>query len=140
LSTRREILVDTGAWVALAITRDAYHNQAVSIFEAVLRDGRPIITTNHVIAETYTLILRTGGHARAIAFLRSLRTSQRVRTIHADAALEENAAAILEQYSDQQFSYVDAVSFALMRQRTIEQAFAFDRHFLTAGFTLVTEA
>jgi predicted nucleic acid-binding protein len=32
---------------------------------------------------------------------------------------------------------VDAVSFEVMRRRRIEAAFAFDRHFETAGFRLL---
>jgi predicted nucleic acid-binding protein len=32
---------------------------------------------------------------------------------------------------------VDAVSFAVMRQRGLTDAFAFDRHFLAAGFVLL---
>ena len=46
------------------------------------------------------------------------------------------AKEILRLYADQDFSLADAVSFALMQQRNITEAFAFDRHFLTAGFML----
>jgi len=33
--------------------------------------------------------------------------------------------------------FVDAVSFATMHREGVGEAFAFDRHFLTAGFTLL---
>jgi predicted nucleic acid-binding protein len=49
------------------------------------------------------------------------------------------AEEILRRYAEQDFSLVDAVSFAVMRERGIAEAFAFDRHFLIAGFTLVPE-
>jgi predicted nucleic acid-binding protein len=51
--------------------------------------------------------------------------------------LENRARQILRQYTDQDFSYVDAVSFALMQEVEITEAFAFDRHFTTAGFVCV---
>ena len=35
------------------------------------------------------------------------------------------------EYADQVFSMVDAVSFAIMQQRGIIEAFGFDRHFVT---------
>lgn len=35
------------------------------------------------------------------------------------------------------FSYADAVSFALMQKEKINDAFTYDRHFLTAGFTTI---
>ena len=43
----------------------------------------------------------------------------------------------LERYDDQGFSYTDAVSFAVMTERGIRDALAMDRHFATAGFTLL---
>jgi predicted nucleic acid-binding protein len=95
------------------------------------------VTTNLVITEAHIAIRRAGGHATAVAFLRSLRQSSRLVRIHSDPEIEEAAEAILGQYVDQDFSLVDAVSFAVMRQRSITEAFAFDHHFLTAGFVLV---
>jgi len=70
-------------------------------------------------------------------FLESLRQSSRLVKLHSDSEIEERAEAILARYSDHDFSYVDAVSFAVMRQRRIAEAFAFDPDFLTAGFALL---
>ena len=39
--------------------------------------------------------------------------------------------------ADQEFSFVDATSFAVMRGERIRHAFAFDQHFATAGFTRI---
>lgn len=44
---------------------------------------------------------------------------------------------ILKIYHDQDFSYTDAISFAVIKQSEIAQAFSFDKHFVTAGFTLI---
>jgi uncharacterized protein len=134
---RREVLVDTGAWLAISITGDEHHHAASDAFRQFLSESRALITTNLIISESYTLIQRTGGHARATAFLQSLHTTSRVRTVYSDQALERHAAQILAQYTDQRFSYVDAVNFALMRERGITHAFAFDRHFLTAGLVII---
>lgn len=51
--------------------------------------------------------------------------------------LEEAAEEILRKYQDQELSYTDAVSFATMERDRIAEAFSFDRHFKTAGFTLI---
>ena len=95
------------------------------------------LTTNLVVAEAYIIIRRTGGHAQAIRLLRSLRGSPRLQRIWSDASLESRAEAILEQHADQDFSFTDAVSFAVMQERGIEEAFTFDSHFATLGFRMI---
>ena len=46
-------------------------------------------------------------------------------------------SAWLERFRDQRFSLADAVSFEVMSQDGLAQAFAFDRHFRTAGFEML---
>ena len=53
------------------------------------------------------------------------------------ARLEAIAEGILESYADQDFSYTDAVSFAVMQEQGIKEAFSFDRHFATTGFAMI---
>jgi predicted nucleic acid-binding protein len=131
-----EIFVDSGVWLALSNWRDQYHQVAASYYRTLLDERATFITTNLVISESYELIRRRGGHRWAIRFLHSVRSSTFIHKVHSSVTLEQEAERILEQYADQDFSYVDAVSFALMRQRTISTAFAFDTHFRVAGFDL----
>ena len=133
----REVFVDGGAWIAISDSGDQHHRAAVDVYQRLLRQVRILVTTNLVIAEAYIAIRRAAGHPVAMRFLQSLHRSSRLRRIYSDAALEQQAEEILARYADQAFSLVDAVSFALMHQRGITEAFAFDRHFLTAGFILV---
>jgi len=131
------VFIDTGAWFALADKSDAYHEQAVAIYPGLLRGFHHLTTTNLVVAETYILIRRTLGHRPAISFLQSISASPRIVKIYSDPTLEYLAEEILMQYQDQAFSYTDAVSFAVMKQYRITQAFSFDQHFVTAGFSLI---
>lgn len=110
---------------------------AVGFHRRVLREGRVLVTTNLVIAEAYLGIRRALGHRAAIEYLRTMQPGPRLLRLYSDGELEAQAGGILNRYYDQEFSFVDAVSFAVMRQRGIPEAFTFDRHFLTAGFTLL---
>ena len=56
---------------------------------------------------------------------------------HHTEQVERQAYEILERFADHPFSFVDATSFALMRQQRTRHAFAFDIHFATAGFLRV---
>jgi uncharacterized protein len=133
----REIFVDAGAWIALSDRADQHHQAAVEIYRGLLNGPSRLVTTNLVVAEAQITIRRALGHQSAMRFLNSLRQSSRIARIYSDEARELTAEAILAQYADQDFSLADAVSFALMRQRQIVEAFTFDRHFLTAGFTIL---
>ena len=131
------IFVDTGAWFALADRSDRYHRKAVKRYPALLKQYPHLTTTNLVVAETYILIRRALGYRPAISFLQNLSSSPRLTKIYSDPTLEFKAEGILEKYQDQDFSYTDAVSFAVMQELKIRKAFAFDSHFTTAGFTLI---
>jgi predicted nucleic acid-binding protein len=88
-----------------------------------------------VIAESYTLLRMRLGHAAAQEFVRRTRASARVQRVFVPEAWEEEAETLLGQFADQDFSYVDATSFVVMRKLHLETAFAFDRHFAVAGFS-----
>ncbi len=131
------LLVDTGAWFALADTSDQHHEQAVMIYPKLLAGYRSLTTTNLIVSETYILIRRAIGHKPAIAFLENVAASPRIIKVYSDSSLEQTAEDTLCKYRDQDFSYTDAVSFAVMDQYEITKAFSFDQHFIIAGFSLI---
>jgi predicted nucleic acid-binding protein len=133
----REIFVDAGAWIALADADDGYHQAATRVYPTLIKNYRRLVTTNLVVAEAYAMLRRTLGHGPAMGFLDGIRSSSRIQKVCSTPELEREAEEILRQYTDQDFSFADAVSFALMRRRDIAEAFAFDHHFSTAGFVLV---
>ncbi len=130
----RELFVDTGAWLAILDPRDKYHQVAVTFYQEALARYPRLLLTNLVTAETYISVLRNAGCHQALSFLNIIEQSPSVQCIWSDQALEVQARDILRRYDDQDFSYTDAVSFALMQQRELTEAFAFDRHFSVVGF------
>ena len=55
-----------------------------------------------------------------------------------EEADKRRARAIIEHYQDKEFSYGDAVSFAIMERLDIREALAFDDHFRQYGqFTIL---
>lgn len=133
----RTLFVDTGGWLAVLDPKDKYHPQAADFFRQALSTYGYLITTNMVIAETYVNIRRHSSHVKAIAFLNLIEQSGRIRCLWSDEELEVAAREILRLYNDQDFSYTDAVSFALMQREAITDVFAFDRHFRTMGFNVL---
>ena len=122
------ILVDTGAWYALADTADRHHHGASSLYT----DRAPqasFITTDLILAETWTLINAHLGRPAALAFWQALRDTQ-IPIITMEAVDLEAAWRIMQAFPDQLFSFVDCATFALMERLGITNAFAFDAHFL----------
>jgi hypothetical protein len=134
-----EIFLDTGAWVALQVPDDEWHEAAGATLRALLARATPLVTTNLVVGETYTYLRRTQGYQAAFRFVETLERSPRLTLVHVDEELERQAFALLRRHRDQAFSFVDGASFVVMRERGIHRAFAFDRHFAAAGFVRVPQ-
>jgi predicted nucleic acid-binding protein len=132
--TSEDIFVDTSAWIALADRDDSFHQKAASVFPSILKTFRTLITSNFTIAETYVLLLHELGHPSALRFLERLKGSPKIFKIFSTEDIESESEEILTKYTDQDFSYTDAVSFVIMKRHKIRKAFCFDKHFVTAGF------
>ncbi|MCK9417966.1 MAG: PIN domain-containing protein [Nitrospirae bacterium] len=132
------IFVDASAWIALADRDDANHKKAAAVYPSLLTENIRLITSNFVIAETYIVLLKELGHAAAISFLERVKTSPRITRVYSTEDLESEAQTMLGKYRDQDFSYADAVSFTIMKRQKIIKAFAYDKHFLSAGFIVVS--
>lgn len=130
-----DIFVDASAWIALADKDDFHHRVAASHYPSIFKSHKTLVTSNLVIAEAYIVLLNELGHKAAIEFLERMKASPRILKICSGEAIESEAEDILKKYIDQDFSYTDAVSFAMMKQHKIKKAFCFDIHFVTAGFT-----
>src|SRR5437763_6006927 len=112
-----EIFIDTSAWAALANRRDPHHAIAVGFYPELVRRWPVWVTTNLVVAECYTLVRARSTYEIAMEFLSQLDVSLRLRKVYSHTMLEVRAEDILRRYKDQDFSYVDAVSFVVMQQR-----------------------
>jgi predicted nucleic acid-binding protein len=134
--SRNALFVDTGGWLAVLDPGDRYHSQAEKFYRDSLSRYTHLFTTNLIISETYINVRRGAGHRKAIAFLDLIERSERIQCVWSDVRMEETARDILRRYDDQDFSYVDAVSFALMQRAAIQDVFAFDHHFRVMGFAV----
>jgi uncharacterized protein len=131
------IFLDTGFLYALIDGDDANHARVREVLDR--ERGRrlfdSVLTTNHVLGETLTL-LRTRGkqdaqtrHARAVEVGRQLYAGSFGR-IHQVTAEEERAAFdYFSRHADQTYSFVDCTSFVVMDKLGIREAWAVDRDF-----------
>lgn len=125
---------DTSFWFALQDRRDSRHDAARRL---VARGLGRVLTTNHIVGETWTLVRRRLGHPVAVGFIDRLAALPDVEVVHVEAPIEEDAWRWLRARPEREYSFVDATSFATMRKRRIREALAFDGDFNAAGFVEV---
>lgn len=133
----KKMFIDTGAWIALNNKKDKYYRDAVKANKDFLDKGYFYISNDYLLDETYTLFRYDVGHKRAVEFaseIRSLQEMEKIRIVHINQDILDNAWEIFEKYSDKDFSFTDCTSFAVMETMGINEAFSFDRHFDQYGF------
>lgn len=131
------MFIDTGAWIALALTRDPLHARAASTWSDLVSAGAKLRTSGPVVIETFTFLDRNATRQVALTWKASLSTVGKLRLLPSTARDLERAWKYFEKPNLHKLSAVDAVSFVLMADRRIRMAFAFDGHFAEAGFQLI---
>ena len=132
-----EVFVDTSAWYPLAVRAHPQHAALATPLRRLASRGVRIVTTTLVVAETHALLLRRVHREAALTFVRTVREPPNL-VVASTPELEDSAEVDwLGAYEDQDFSFADAVSFAVMAERGIGDALTLDRHFATAGFRMV---
>lgn len=135
-----ELFIDTSAWFALAkrsMRAGDDESRVRAALKSRLKAGVRPVTTNLVVAETHVLMFRRLGRPAAQTFLSEVNRSPIV-VVRSDGDLEDAAQhEWLVRYGDQDFSFTDAVSFAVMSARGIRDALTLDGHFAAAGFVVV---
>jgi predicted nucleic acid-binding protein len=118
------VFVDTSAWYAAADSSDRSNARV----KAVLSEAGGLLTSDHVLAETWMLLRHRLGRTAAERFWEGLRSG--VAHVEIIGAPDLEAAwAIGEAYPDQDFSLVDRTSFAVMQRLGVSDAVGLDADF-----------
>lgn len=123
------LFVDTSVWYAAADSSDAGNARA----KAILAAGETLITSDHVLIETWTMLRHRISRKAAERFWEGLRNG--VATLEPVGPADLEAAwQIGLTYRDQDFSIVDRTSFAVMLRLGVDRAASFDDHFAVFRF------
>jgi predicted nucleic acid-binding protein len=128
------IFLDTSAIYALADRADRNHRRATRLFDEILQTDRRLLTHSYVLVESMALLHNRLGGAAALA-LASDTAAFVIEWV--DSRLHAQAVEQLAHRRGSALSFVDQVSFLVMRARQVEEAFAFDRDFRLEGFRLL---
>ena len=130
------VFVDTSAAYALLVASDANHARAAAVFRQLEARGSQLLTTSYVLVETYALLQSRVGLTAVTAFRNDVQPLMQVSWV--DEGLHARGLDRLLAREDPSLSLVDAVSFVLMRDEGLDEAFVYDRHFEQEGFAILS--
>jgi predicted nucleic acid-binding protein len=127
------IFLDTSAVYAMADQGDPNHAPALEKFNEVLATGEVLCLHNYILVESAALLQARLGLQVALQFLKEAAV---FRIEWVDHGLHEKAVRELKRIGMRGVSFVDCLSFAVMREKQIKRALAFDPDFTAQGFVL----
>ena len=130
--------VDSGAWIALALSRDPLHGQARGHWDLLQGAGARLHTSVPVVIETFTFLERNANRDVALTWREAIYKPGVVKILPCDLRDLRQSWEYFRRADLRKVSAVDATSFAIMRRSRIRLAFTFDHHFAVVGFRLVT--
>jgi predicted nucleic acid-binding protein len=129
-----EVLFDTSGFFALMDARDPAHLKARRWLGSQGGRMRPV-TTDWIVGETCTLLVARRNPHLVGRFLDYLEQSTALLVLNPDEGLLVSAKQLIRRQAEQGYSFVDCLSFCVMKERRISQAFTTDEHFRKAGFS-----
>ena len=121
--------MDSSAFYAAADRGDRQNARAKQVLSA----EKPLVTSDHVLIESWLLLRGRRDRSTADRFWSSLRAGMATIEVVGSADLEV-AWQIGERFGDQDFSIVDRTSFAIMERLGIERVATFDDDFAVYRF------
>ena len=129
------VFVDTGVFYAHHDTDASRHEIGVAALNGVLRAaeyGR-VMTSDYVYDEVVTLTQRrTGSVADGIEVGRRIRGESypdAIELLYSSRGLFEDAVDVYERYADQELSFTDAMTVAMVEHHDIDAVLSFDDDF-----------
>jgi predicted nucleic acid-binding protein len=128
------VFVDSVAWIARVNTRDALFAATRRVFNSLERQRAMLVTTEFVFLEVADALSSPPLRARSVAFLNGLRQHRNLEIVPVSGQLYNAGWTLYGQRPDKEWSLTDCISFALMTERGLTDAFTSDHHFEQAGF------
>ncbi len=135
---REAVFVDSGAWIALALSRDPLHAQAREQWDLLQGAAAKLHTSVPVVIETFTFLEHNASRDVALAWKSSIYLPGTVKILPCELRDLQQSWEFFRRTDLHKLSAVDATSFAIMRRARIRLAFTFDHHFSVAGFRFAT--
>lgn len=130
-----KVFIDTSTFLAVLDADDKNHSKAAAAWEKLISSEEVLICHSYILVETLALLQNRFGLKAVRIFSDDILPLISVEWI--DEATHKAALSALIIAAERKLSYVDCISFEIMRRLGINTAFTFDSHFAEQGFQCV---
>ena len=125
------VFADTSYYVALLLKNDSRHARAV---ELTIENTGPVLTTSWILSELGSFLSPLPTRQLFVDLVKDLQNDAGVIIANASMAQFNAGLEIYAGRSDKAWSLVDCISFQVMREKGLSNAWTTDHHFEQAGF------
>lgn len=126
----RGVFVDTGGWLSLILENDQRHEPAVAYFEKLRHKKMPLITSDYVLAETYTRLRAEAALEVTVTARELFAEAQRLNLLHLEWVNQKIAKTAWGLFIKHEgLSFTGATSLAICQKLGIIEIFAWGEHF-----------
>jgi len=126
--------VDTSAWFEFFVPGGDFSN---TVRKIITNSRWKFVTTDYIASELLTLLRVRKQAARTDKIWNTLTDPNLVQLVHVAPNDFLAAYGIYSQFADKKWSFVDCVSYHLMRSRKINHTCSTDKHFRQFGIVTV---
>jgi len=130
------IFIDTGAFIAWYVVQDEFHHECEKTWEYASQKYT-LFTSNHILSETISLLMRKTYPEFAVAKAKLLYHSEVFTILRTDNEDELEALHLFEKYREHKVDFVDCCTVALMRRHRIQKIYSYDKHFKLFGIPFI---
>ena len=135
---REAVFVDSGAWIALALSRDPLHERAREHWDLLRAAGARLHSSVPVVIETLTFLDRNANRDVALAWKEWVTRPSVLKILPCELRDLQRSWEYFRRSDLHKLSAVDATSFIIMKRARIRLAYTFDHHFAVVGYRMVT--
>ncbi len=128
---------DTAAFVALSNAKDDLHQMAINVSHDLAKAEARVLTTDAVLIEVVNTFSKVAWRQTAWQIIKAMQESVALKMatiVHVDFGLWQRGWKLHRSRADKEWGLTDCISFVVMEEHNIIQAFTYDHHFEQAGF------
>ena len=130
------IFIDTGAFIALFISSEKYHQQTASKYKSYRKQRTSFFTSFFILDELFTRLIYDFGKTKTQKVIDLLEKSiqkEELMILEIDKTTFKKAEGALLKFSDHKISFTDVTSYVLYKDFGMDEIFTLDGDFKKIG-------